>query len=76
MSFPWGLSRRFAMVYISGANKNRLGKRRFDALFDAGCGQVQQDNGNGKARRHHLADLQQTAPGPRPAGFPPAIDQG
>ncbi|MFW8645912.1 hypothetical protein ACOJBO_41615 [Rhizobium beringeri] len=29
------------MVYISGANKNRLGKRRFDALFDAGCGQLQ-----------------------------------
>jgi hypothetical protein len=22
------------MVYISGANKNRLGKRRFDALFE------------------------------------------
>ncbi|MGO7677863.1 hypothetical protein [Rhizobium leguminosarum] len=49
MSFPRGLSRRFAMVYISGANKNRLGKRRFDALFDAGCGQLQQDNGNGMA---------------------------
>jgi hypothetical protein len=37
------------MVYISGANKNRLGTRRFDALFAAGCGQLQQDNGNGMA---------------------------
>jgi hypothetical protein len=29
------------MVYISGAKKNRLGKHRFDALFGAGCGQLQ-----------------------------------
>ncbi|MBP2447044.1 hypothetical protein JOH51_004483 [Rhizobium leguminosarum] len=37
------------MVYISGVNKNRLGTRRFDALFAAGCGQLQQDNGDGMA---------------------------
>ncbi|MBB3745657.1 MULTISPECIES: hypothetical protein [Rhizobium] len=64
------------MVYISGANKNRLGKRRFDALFAAGCGQLQQDTRDGVPTGQPLSNFRQSKPRLRPAGFLPAIDQG
>ncbi|MBB6219984.1 hypothetical protein [Rhizobium leguminosarum] len=64
------------MVYISGANKNRLGTRRFDALFAPGCGQLQQDNGDGMAASAALAGFRLREPRPGPAEFPQAIDQG
>ncbi|MBX5092313.1 hypothetical protein [Rhizobium lentis] len=64
------------MVYISGSNKNRLGTRRFDALFAAGCGQLQQDNGDHMSARPDLLDFRQCRPRLHPAGFLSAIDQG
>ncbi|WP_164517664.1 hypothetical protein [Rhizobium sp. CIAT894] len=64
------------MVYISGANKNRLGKHRFDALFAAGCGQLQQDTRDGPHQGQPLSNFRQGAPQLRPAGFLPAINQG
>ncbi|MBX5104387.1 hypothetical protein HJB52_21405 [Rhizobium lentis] len=60
------------MVYISGSNKNRLGTRRFDALFAAGCGQLQQDNGD----RMSAAPAPSRFPAKQAAGFLSAIDQG
>ncbi|MBY5440808.1 hypothetical protein GR204_14455 [Rhizobium leguminosarum] len=50
------------MVYISGVNKNRLGKRRFDALFAAGCGQPQQHARDAMPARRRLFDFQRTEP--------------
>ncbi|MGO7417692.1 hypothetical protein HB774_15155 [Rhizobium leguminosarum bv. viciae] len=64
------------MVYISGVNKNRLGKRRFDALFAAGCGQRQQHTRDAMPAGRRLFDFQRTEPRLRRAGFPSAIDQG
>ncbi|CAN7214720.1 hypothetical protein LJR245_000709 [Rhizobium leguminosarum] len=50
------------MVYISGVNKNRLGKRRFDALFAAGCGQRQQHARDAMPAGRRLFDFQRTEP--------------
>ncbi|WP_434712271.1 hypothetical protein NMA58_03085 [Rhizobium sp. YTUHZ045] len=64
------------MVYISGSNKNRLGTRRFDALFAAGCGQLQQDNGDHMSAAPRPLGFRQSKPWPGLAGFLSAIDQG
>ncbi|UVD57677.1 hypothetical protein NE852_05585 [Rhizobium sp. Pop5] len=64
------------MVYISGAKKNRLGKHRFDALFEAGRRQLQQDTCDARLQDGTFP----ISGGPRLRSrrpeFPPAIDQG
>ncbi|MBB3133838.1 hypothetical protein FHS26_001551 [Rhizobium pisi] len=64
------------MVYISGAKKNRLGKHRFDALFDAGRGQLQQDTRDARLKGGLFPVSGRTRPWSRRAELPPAINQG